>query len=137
MEQYTAAFNLASVQAAAHAGQIEIWVDRYLRTSIRPNVPLADGLQLERRWWVGPRLMSLDQLTRVWSRRGDGVPGSCPRLGALCHDVGRWPDHARGVATAYGAASGWDAYYSRWQQPPRSNAPARVDLLLGATMVYK
>lgn len=65
MEQHTVAFNLASAQVAAHAGQLEIWVDRYLRTSIRPNVPLADGLQLERRWWAGPRLISLDQLTRV------------------------------------------------------------------------
>lgn len=57
-------FNLASAQAAARDGQLAAWVDRYLRTSVRPNVPFADGLQLERRWWAGPRLLPLDQLTR-------------------------------------------------------------------------
>jgi hypothetical protein len=64
MEQHATAFNLASAQTAARDGQLAAWVDNYLRTSVRPNVPFADGLQLEQRWWAGPRLLLLDQLTR-------------------------------------------------------------------------
>ncbi len=65
MEQRVTTFNLASAQAAARENQLATWVDQYLRTSVRPNVPFADGLQLERRWWAGPRLLPLDQLTRT------------------------------------------------------------------------
>ena len=64
MGQHTVIFNRASAQAAARDGQLATLVDRYLRTGIRPNVPFAEGLQRERRWWTGPRLIALDRLTR-------------------------------------------------------------------------
>ena len=65
MAQHATTFNLASAQAAARDDQLAAWVDNYLRTSVRPNVPFADGLQRERRWWADPRLLPLDHLTRT------------------------------------------------------------------------
>jgi hypothetical protein len=57
-------FDLASAQAAADAGQLAAWVDRYLRTGPRANLPFAEGLKLARRWWSGPHQVGLDQLVR-------------------------------------------------------------------------
>ena len=38
-----------------------VWLDKFLRGP-GGNVPLADGLQLQRRWWLKPELRSLDSL---------------------------------------------------------------------------
>lgn len=58
-------YNLATAQAAAQEGRLAAWVDSYLRQpGPRANVPFADGLLLDQRWWSGPHDLPLDQLTR-------------------------------------------------------------------------
>jgi hypothetical protein len=43
-------------------GTIEKWVDSFLRgTGV--NIPLADGLLLVKRWWIGPHEIPLNKLT--------------------------------------------------------------------------
>jgi hypothetical protein len=56
-------FDAAGAERAAKAGQLEAWVDGYLRSGDWANIPLADGLHLAPRWWVGPLEVELDDLS--------------------------------------------------------------------------
>jgi hypothetical protein len=56
-------FTVATAAHAAATGQLEAWVDRYLRTGHWANVPFADGLKLAQRWWCGPLKVKLDDLS--------------------------------------------------------------------------
>jgi len=47
----------------AQNGQIEDWIDAFLRAEGK-NVPLADGLKKQERYWVGPEQVPLKRLTR-------------------------------------------------------------------------
>ncbi|MBK1812736.1 ParB N-terminal domain-containing protein [Clostridium sp. YIM B02505] len=44
-------------------GRIEDWVHLFLN-SVGDNVPFSVGLKLEKRYWTGPLLISLDKLRR-------------------------------------------------------------------------
>jgi hypothetical protein len=59
------AFTRAGGRAAAVAGQIDDWVHAYLTTSPGANLPMASGLRLQRRWWIGPIPIPLASLTRI------------------------------------------------------------------------
>jgi hypothetical protein len=58
-------FSVAGAKQAAAAGQIDDWVDEFLRTSSGPNIPMADGLRKQRRWWIGPVALPLASMRRV------------------------------------------------------------------------
>lgn len=58
-------FDLACAQSAAANGEIQAWVQSYLRTGAWANTALADGLLLEQRWWAGPIELGLESLIRV------------------------------------------------------------------------
>ena len=47
----------------AHKGQLEDWIDAFLRAEGN-NVPLADGLKKQKRYWIGPLQFSLKRLLR-------------------------------------------------------------------------
>ncbi len=47
----------------ARHGQLEDWVDAFLRADGN-NVPLADGLNKQRRYWIGPIQVPLKRLAR-------------------------------------------------------------------------
>jgi hypothetical protein len=92
------AFNLASAQQAAAAGQIEAWVHRYLTGGPWANPALSDGLRLQRRWWRGPVALPVAQLLRCcgpepemefhmepasWERRVGAIATSLSSLATL------------------------------------------------------
>jgi hypothetical protein len=56
-------FDLASAKDAARRGELEIWVNEYLIGPGR-NEAFAVGLQLRRRFWLGPVLLPLTRLQR-------------------------------------------------------------------------
>lgn len=47
----------------AQNGQLEGWIDAFLRAEGN-NVPLADGLQKQKRYWIGPLQFPLKRLLR-------------------------------------------------------------------------
>jgi|HubBroStandDraft_5_1064220.scaffolds.fasta_scaffold115877_2 hypothetical protein len=47
----------------ARNGQLEDWVDAFLRAEGN-NVPLADGLKKQKRYWIGPLQFPLQRLRR-------------------------------------------------------------------------
>jgi uncharacterized ParB-like nuclease family protein len=48
---------------SAHNGQLEDWIDAFLRIEGN-NVPLADGLKKQKRYWIGPIQFPLKRLRR-------------------------------------------------------------------------
>lgn len=59
-------FTVSGARAAADAGRVAEWVDSFLRTDARGgNLPMADGLAKQRRWWIGPVRVRLESLTRI------------------------------------------------------------------------
>ena len=91
-------FNLASVVAMSHSGQLEIWVDTYLTSGTWANQALATGLKRQSRWWLGPLEIEISQLQRCcgpepgmefrmdpawWTERTGELAASLPDLAAL------------------------------------------------------
>ena len=58
-------FNLETARAYFDAGRLADWIHTYLTTCHHPNVPLAEGLKLEPRWWVRPLEIPLDEIERI------------------------------------------------------------------------
>jgi ParB-like nuclease domain len=54
-------FSLATALMHRDQGTFDQWLDKFLRGPGR-NVPLADGLLLEKRWWIGPEEIPLSNL---------------------------------------------------------------------------
>jgi hypothetical protein len=50
----------------ARDGRLEDWIDAFLRAEGN-NVPLADGLKKQKRYWIGPRQFPLKRLRRCCS----------------------------------------------------------------------
>ena len=67
MQQFTTkpaleTFTLEAALVARDQGTFPQWLDAFLRGS-GTNVPLADGLRRDQRWWIGPVEIELSQLT--------------------------------------------------------------------------
>ena len=60
----TVEFSTAAAQRAAAEGQLEQWIYRYLQAGEWANIGLLQGLQLQRRWWIGPLEAELAWLNR-------------------------------------------------------------------------
>lgn len=58
-------FNVRSANDFALTGRINHWVQSYLRSGSWANVGLADGLQLQQRYWRGPTELSIGDLQRT------------------------------------------------------------------------
>ena len=58
-------FDLSTANEFAQRGEIENWVDNYLRTGDWINLGLANGLKHQQRWWAGPLLVPLENMVRV------------------------------------------------------------------------
>jgi len=56
-------FTGTGARRAAAAGRIEQWVHQFMRGS-GDNRPLADGLALQPRWWLGPVMVPAGLLRR-------------------------------------------------------------------------
>ncbi len=54
-----------TAQHYAAQGRTQEWVDAYLRTGKWNNTGLADGLKKAPRWWLGPLLIPVDEMTRT------------------------------------------------------------------------
>ena len=54
---------IEEVTRCAHNGQLEDWIDAFLRAEGN-NVPLADGLKRQKRYWIGPLQFPLKRLVR-------------------------------------------------------------------------
>ena len=54
-------FTLEAALKHRDLGTFESWLDAFLRGPGN-NVPLADGLRLAQRWWVGPKEIPLTEL---------------------------------------------------------------------------
>ena len=89
--------DLAGAQASAARGELAAWVQAYLRSGAWANLPLAEGLLRQRRWWLGPVRVSLDGLIRVV---GDEPGMAYPIPSAWWQEkVGRLADGMHDVAT--------------------------------------
>ena len=59
-------FTVRGARDAAATGQIDDWVHAFLTNGgSGTNLPMAAGLRLQRRWWIGPVLVPLASLTRI------------------------------------------------------------------------
>lgn len=58
-------FDVHAALAQARDGTIENWVQAFLRHGPRANIPLADGLLKQPRWWVGPIRVPIWEPVRV------------------------------------------------------------------------
>src|SRR5712671_868243 len=54
---------IEEVTEYAHNGQLEDWIDAFLRAEGN-NIPLADGLKNQKRYWIGPLQLPLKRLVR-------------------------------------------------------------------------
>jgi len=54
---------IEEITKRAHNGQLEDWIDAFLRAEGN-NVPLADGLKKQKRYWIGPLQFPLKRLVR-------------------------------------------------------------------------
>jgi hypothetical protein len=54
---------LEEITTHAHNGQLEDWIDAFLHAEGN-NVPLADGLKKQKRYWIGPLQFPLKRLVR-------------------------------------------------------------------------
>lgn len=55
---------LACIGFFQRGGRVESWIDAYLRQAEWANEGLRQGLRLQKRWWIGPRLLALRDLER-------------------------------------------------------------------------
>jgi len=91
-------FSLSTAQAYARLGQIEDWVQSYLANGEWANLGLANGLRLQKRWWLGPLEVRLEQLVRAcgpepeieyrvssesWEKRVTTIQSSLTEIAAL------------------------------------------------------
>lgn len=59
-------FTVQGARDAAASGRLDDWVHAFLTTdALGPNLPMAEGLRRQRRWWIGPVHMPLASLTRI------------------------------------------------------------------------
>jgi len=58
-------FSVRGAREAAVVGCIDDWIHAYLTTSPGANLPMAAGLRLQQRWWIGPVLVPTASLTRI------------------------------------------------------------------------
>ncbi len=58
-------FSTAAALKHAHSGRLEPWLYTYLETGAWANPGLAQGLQQQPRWWLGPLELPLAQLQRA------------------------------------------------------------------------
>lgn len=49
----------------ARSGRIEEWIQAYLTSGTWANQGLANGLKLQKRWWLGPVSVSLTEMVRA------------------------------------------------------------------------
>lgn len=54
---------IEGITKCAHNSRLEDWIDAFLRAEGN-NVPLADGLKKQKRYWIGPLLFPLKSLVR-------------------------------------------------------------------------
>ena len=57
-------FGTAAARQAAGEGRLEQWIYRYLQAGDWANIGLLEGLQKQRRWWIGPVEVELARLRR-------------------------------------------------------------------------
>ena len=140
-------FDVRTCRAAAKAGGLAHWVDRYLRAGAWANAGLREGLRRQQRFWLGPLLLPLHRLERCcgpepemefvmppdsWQRRISDIrrrladPLDVPplivewRAGVLSIRDG---NHRHGAM----AAAGWDAcWVIVWCNSPRDHDDARA-----------
>lgn len=65
MDGITMQFSVQSAGDAARAGRLNEWIQSYLRSGTWANAGLADGLQLQQRYWRGPIELSIVDLQRT------------------------------------------------------------------------
>ncbi|ADL50699.1 ParB/Srx family N-terminal domain-containing protein [Clostridium cellulovorans] len=56
-------FTVEEAISFSKEGKIEEWVHLFLN-SVGNNVPFSEGLKLQKRYWTGPLLISIDKLRR-------------------------------------------------------------------------
>ena len=54
---------IEEVKKHAENGRLEDWIDAFLRAEGN-NIPLADGLKKQKRYWIGPLQFRLKRLVR-------------------------------------------------------------------------
>ncbi len=60
-----ATFDVTTAKQFAARDEIENWVHLYLKSGDWANQPLSEGLKLQKRWWRGPLLLKLSDLSRA------------------------------------------------------------------------
>ena len=85
------------IRQSAQNGQLEDWIDAFLRAE-GVNIPMADGLKKRKRYWIGPIQLPLKRLTRccgpeeemeyresleIWNKRIDSLVGHIQSGGEL------------------------------------------------------
>ena len=65
MNQLVFERTLRGAMEAAALGRTDEWVDAFLSSGVGANLPMGVGLKKQRRWWIGPVLLPLDQFRRV------------------------------------------------------------------------
>jgi hypothetical protein len=58
-------YSTDGARAAARRDELGAWVAEFLASPGSDNAPLAELLQQEERWWVGPIQVPLDRLNRL------------------------------------------------------------------------
>jgi hypothetical protein len=59
-------FTVRGARAAAERGELDDWVHEFLTTDgLGTNLPMATGLRLQPRWWLGPVRVPLASLDRI------------------------------------------------------------------------
>jgi len=58
-------FSVSTAIDYARAGQLEDWIHAYLTSGSWANDGLADGLRLQKRWWLGPISVESTELIRA------------------------------------------------------------------------
>lgn len=58
-------FSVPAAIEYARSGHIEEWIQAYLTSGHWRNPGLADGLKLQKRWWLGPISVPLSEMVRA------------------------------------------------------------------------
>jgi hypothetical protein len=56
---------ITGAREAADAEQIDEWVHAFLSAGLGANPPMAVGLRIQQRWWIGPVAVPVASLTRI------------------------------------------------------------------------
>ena len=73
---------------AAAMGRVDDWVDEFLTAGLGANPPMAAGLRVQRRWWIGPILLPLNSLVRLC--------GPEPEM-QYCQSLDAWESHVAAI----------------------------------------